>query len=269
MFKKDFKRDLKLAAVSLGYHSKPNCVIIGAQKAGTSGLFYTLKQHPYCESSYQKELHFFDRENYSKKDLNDYYIKFPLPHNLNRKNKVIYEATPSYLYHPETPKRLFQFDPDLKLIVCLRNPAERALSAWNMYHNFFKNHPQLKRLYDQRSFFEAINDEIKNIDDVNFNQPSYVKRGIYYYQIENYYKFFSKEQILILKYENLKNSYKDSMKEICSFLKISFEVPKRVTSNVGTKYDLKNFKESLELLTQFFKPHNRKLFDLIGKDYPW
>jgi len=107
----------------------PSFLIIGAQKCGTTALHSYLSLHPQIAGSNPKELHFFNSDyNYSKGVA--YYES--LLSNLNEK-LIKFEASPSYLVNPFAAARIYNYNPAVRLIVLLRNPIERAFSAWNMY----------------------------------------------------------------------------------------------------------------------------------------
>ena len=118
-------------------------VIGGTQKGGTSALDSFLRQHPeICMPATRKELHFFDREA-ENTDYNAYHANFdPKP-----AHRVIGEASPIYMYWKTAPSRIWNYNPKMKWIVALRNPVERAFSAWNM---------ETKRGKEKLSFAEAI-----------------------------------------------------------------------------------------------------------------
>jgi hypothetical protein len=112
---------------------KPNFIIIGAQRCGTTSLYNYLTRHPSILPARVKEVHYFDYKSY--RGLLWYKANFPmLTHKLKRyiKQKTIItgEASPFYLYHPHAFKRIAQVLPNIKLIVILRNPVDRALSHY-------------------------------------------------------------------------------------------------------------------------------------------
>src|ERR687894_3261543 len=112
----------------------PNFFIIGAQKAGTTSLYYYLKQHPQIYMSPRKEPHFFKGMHSELRksgrglppvtDLGDYQALFRGVTD----EKAIGEASASYLYSPKAPALIKSSIPDAKLIAVLRNPADRAYS---------------------------------------------------------------------------------------------------------------------------------------------
>ena len=128
---------------------KINFVIGGTQKGGTSALDSFLRQHPeICMPESKKELHYFDREeNFAgKPNYKKYHANFkPGP-----AHRVIGEATPIYMYWNAAPQRIRDYNPEMKWILVLRNPVERAFSAWNM---------ETKRGAENLPFREAVERE--------------------------------------------------------------------------------------------------------------
>jgi len=202
------KHKIKKATVALGYRTRPAFMIIGAQKAGTSALFSILKQHELIKVPSRKELHYFDVDRkYNHGGHAGYDIHFPLPYQMGSKD-ITFEATPDYLYYPEAPQRLAKYRQDLKMIVILREPADRALSAWSMYHHHFGPRDKVD-LWDQRDFGEAIAAEMKTLDkqEGDWLIRSYVRKGIYHEQLERFFKYFNREQLLILESSALKDDH--------------------------------------------------------------
>src|SRR4051812_46716716 len=133
------------------YRASPDFIIIGVQKGGTSSLFEYLKQHPNIKTSVVKEVHYYDSD--YKKGMKWYRSFFPL----NEKNKkIIYgEASPYYFFHPLVPERIYKDNPNIKLILLLRDPVDRAYSHYQMERR--KGREKLK------SFEEAILKETERI----------------------------------------------------------------------------------------------------------
>jgi hypothetical protein len=252
--------------------SPPHFLIVGAQKAGTSALFEILAQHPQIVPPEVKEMHYFDAKPDRYGDVSSYHEMFPSQQVL-LPDKLTFEASPSYLFHPEAPARMAQYSGKMHLIAILRDPVERAFSSWNMYHRFqhlSSSHPY-RELADPRSFEEAVMDEMKSLDERHWqNDPiAYVKRGIYVDQLSRYYDHFPREQILVLDYDELENKPKIALKKVCSFLKINdkfdFEV---IRSNVST-YENAISSKAKKLLNDFYTPYNKKLFELLGRTFNW
>ncbi|MCD6018326.1 MAG: sulfotransferase [Bacteroidetes bacterium] len=257
--------------VFFGHYSRPGFLIVGAQKAGTSALFEILKQHPDITGSHRKEIHFFDHDkNFPRKTYHTYHTYFPFPH-LVPKGNLLFEATPSYLYRPGVAKRIFDYNPEIKIIICLREPAARALSAWIMFHYGFKDHAKYSHLYDPRSFNEAIAQELEMLKKNKFGviRPPYIQTGIYHYQIEEYFKYFPKKNILILEHRELRDCHVETINLICDFLSLPQKHLPKLEKNTSVKATGNDYAEELLVLNEFYKPYNEKLFELIGKRYNW
>lgn len=255
--------------IKAGMGSFPDFIIVGAQKAGTSGLFKTLAQHPELQGSGKKEVHFFDNDDwYGQKNWDEYQQYFPLK---PLYKGMTFESTPSYLYHPSVAYRLYKFNPHLKIIIMLREPAHRAFSAWKMYH--FKTHDNIThaRNYDPRSFDEAIDQEMREIENTSYysNFRSYVKRGIYHEQVRNYLQYFSKDQIYFLETRDFKENKNERLNDISRFLGIKEHNLPMVISNQSKIDRSEDYQDTIRRLKHFYKNHNRKLYDLLGQDYGW
>lgn len=265
-------------------HASPDFMIIGTQKGGTTSLFQYLGQHPETVPPNEKELAYFAWN--SGKGLNWYLKNFPLKS--KKGDKLTYEATPAYIFLDECPRKIKRLYPDLKFILILRDPVMRAYSHWNFYHDstFIKERQYLKEL---RSFEDAINDELSGIEPENW-EFRYLSRGFYAKQLKNWYRYFDKEQILILDSSDLKKHPQEVMRKVTDFLNILpyFDEFKFGVGNVDQLVDtiskqdmrvLKNFNtnqykskinsDTKDALYEFFKSHNKELEDLTGMTFSW
>lgn len=265
------KQKARKIIVQLGYFSKPDFLIVGAQKSGTSALFNILKQHSKISGSIRKEIHFFDNDkNFPCSDFSAYHLYFPFSHKVPKGN-LIFEATPSYLFKPKVAERIFEYNQDIKIIICLRNPVARALSAWTMFHYGFKKHKKYSHLYDERAFSVAIEEELRDLKNGIYNSPKppYLQTGIYHTQIQRYFDLFLRKNILILEHSDLNNEHDQTIKEICDFLNLPDEKLPQLRMNTSLKDNKNEYVAQLEILSEFYKPHNELLYKLIGKKYNW
>jgi hypothetical protein len=190
----------------------PNTIIIGAQKAGTTSLFNGIGQHPdiFAEPS-MKDFPFFSDDRYFNKGL-----KWFSDHFKGQKNqKVIAHGAVIYIYHYDyVAKRLHDYNKDLKILLILRNPVERAYSAF-----WFARKMNLEAI---SNFDEAIKNELELSKRERREKPvlSYINRGYYYDQLAHYYKYFNKNQIKVLIFENFMDDKKGHMKEVFRFLEV-------------------------------------------------
>jgi Sulfotransferase domain len=252
----------------------PDFIIIGAQKAGTTSLHKYLLQHPQIVQSLKKEVHFFDGgldqgvDNFEK-GTPWYSSHFPLRKNMKAGQKT-FEATPSYLFNPPAPKRIYDLIPQVKLISLLRNPTERAIS-----HYFQEKRKGMESL-PMLEAFEAEETRLKSCivekdykSDV-FRCYSYKSRGLYKEQLERYYERFPREQILVIPSEEFFVRPDTSLAEVFEFIGVDKEFkiadlkPRNVASN---RFEIEP--KVYEYLNNFFLPHNQALYELVGQNYGW
>jgi hypothetical protein len=187
-------------------------VIGGTQKGGTSALDAFLRQHPQiCLPETRKELHFFDRaENFGGKPAyKKYHANFkPAP-----RHRVIGEATPIYMYWDAAPSRIWSYNPGMKWVLVLRNPVERAFSAWNM---------ETKRGAERFSFREAVAQESMRCREALPPAPDilYLDRGFYAHQVRRLFNIFGQENCLILLNEDLRTNHQSTLRSVFDFLKV-------------------------------------------------
>lgn len=249
----------------------PSFIVIGAQKSGTTSLRGYIKQHPYVRMSFHKEVHFFDRH-YSE-GVDWYRSQFPILRN-KHSSIAIGESSPYYLVYPHAPRRIHALLPSAKLIAILRNPRERAISHY--YHQVKKNRESLPIMQALLAEEDRISDGWKQMEKDEYYLPtdhryySYKQRGIYVDQLKQYYEFFDKDNILVINSERLFSNPQNVLYDISIFLGIDpiLDGIKLSHRNVGIR---KNTipEEVKHYLNDYFLPHNKRLYELIGQDYKW
>jgi hypothetical protein len=172
--------------------STPNFLIIGDAKAGTTSLYSYLRQHPdvYMPGdlkelryfSYDKDNPYHVRARSSRVRTLDEYLAY-----FERcgKAKAIGEASPNYLRSPGTARRIRQQLPDVRLIVCLRDPAQRLHSLYQMH---------FRSGLTRQAFDECL-----------FGQNAmWIKGNFYWPELNRYYQLFDREQINVVLFDDLK-----------------------------------------------------------------
>lgn len=188
----------------------PNVIIIGAQKAGTTSLHYWLGQHPEVYGpAGAKDFHFFCDEEYYNRGLN-FYSSFFSGH---KDEKIVLAGAVNYIYLPNTPQRLIEYNPNLKLILCIRNPVDRLYSAYK-----FNNLKGIEPLKLEEALEEE--DQRINLSWKNKHDYSYADHGYYNVQLKRYLEFFRPNQIHVVKFEYLKDKPEKVFSELCNFLNI-------------------------------------------------
>lgn len=264
-------------------HNKPNFLIIGAQKCGTSSLHNYLSFHPDFKPSLIKELHFFNRMIYFGESFENYLRNFSGP-----KNKLYYESTPAYLYHPDTAANIYGYLKDVKMIVLLRDPVRRAYSAWNHYRQLFESGNSLKSVGSKKrrkgsllyekffkdraqfpSFRECIEIELALIQnhDKEYYEPALIRRGLYLRQLQEYWHYFPKDEIKIIGFDDFINNPIDILNKIVCFIGASGYDWANLNLKPANKRQYIQFmsNEDEEMLTEYFREENLLLFKEIGE----
>lgn len=250
---------------------KPSFLIIGSQKCGTTSLYNYLIQHPNLIAASKKEIHFFST-NYDKGD-EWYKTHFPRTKAFGNKTDVITgEATPYYIFHPHSPARVRKALPDVKIIVLLRDPVERAFSH-------YKHHVKLK--VEPLTFADAIKAEPQRLmceldkmvqnegyDSYNLQMYSYLARGVYVDQLKRWLDYFPREQFLILQSEDFFRNPADNYLRSLEFLGLpEYELSTFRAFNASHHSSMD--KSMREYLANYFRPYNEGLYELLGLDFGW
>lgn len=260
---------LTLGRRTNAFRKHPDFIIIGVQKGGTTSMFNYLSEHPQIKLPWKKQIHFFDLN--FKKGLAWYKSHFPII--FNKKKIKTGESSPYYIFHPHAAKRISKAFPEVKLIVLLRNPVSRAFSHYNMV----KKNEKGNTFEDAISKEEGrLNGEVEKLrtdeNYLSFNHQTftYLSRGRYHEQIENWLTYFDREQILFLKSEDFFADPQTTLNLVSNFLEISnfseYNNLKKVWQK--GKYN-KIDKETKDRLKHYFHPYNKALYNLIGQNFEW
>lgn len=187
--------------------------IAGAQKAGTTALWQSLRRHNALQLPDVKEVHFFDNEdvNWAKPDY------MPLHKHFDAAPKIRGDATPVYIYWPNALERLRAYNPAAKIIVALRHPAFRAFSHWRM---------EIERKFETLAFSAAIREgraRVREAPDGVHRHFSYVERGYYDEQIARLLALFPREQTHFIRTDDLFAQSEEMLASVERFLGVSHQ----------------------------------------------
>jgi hypothetical protein len=170
---------------------KPNCIIVGCQKCGTSALQKYIAQHPDIWMT-RSEVHYFDRK--KKSPIKEYLSIFD-----KHDEKIVGEKTPNYCYFEEIPTKIAELNPNCKIIMCVREPVARAYSEYQML-----------------KLNGVCNDRWEDV----WNTRDYLTHGLYAKQLKNLYKSFNPKQVLVIKSEDLYSKRSEVVKRVFKFLDV-------------------------------------------------
>ncbi len=186
--------------------------MVGAQKSGTTALAAYLRKHPQLFLPEEKELHYFDNEdiNWNSPDLAVLHKSFERA----KDGQIWGEATPISMYWERAPERIWRYNPEMRLIVVLRNPIERAYSHWAMEN---------RRGNDPLEFERALDTEEERSKEalpLQHRVFSYIDRGFYSNQIRRLWRFFGKDAVLVLRHENLRKEPEKCLNAVWKHLSV-------------------------------------------------
>ena len=225
---------------------KPNLFIVGQPKSGTTALHQFLGQHPEIYMSSIKEPHFFcsdfhlesDRA-YGKQRFFDFRSESAYLQLFAKAGdaKIVGESSTNYLYSQVAAQKIYNFNPDAKIIIILREPAKYLYSLHSHYVKFTEE--------NEPNFLTALSLEAdrqqEKITSPRVTSPSYLyysQRIQYYQQVKRYCDRFGAEQIKIVIFEDFKSENERVYREILEFL--------GVDSSFTPEYDAVNINKEVK-----------------------
>ncbi|KHE93325.1 MAG: sulfotransferase domain-containing protein [Candidatus Scalindua rubra] len=219
----------------IGNIKKPEFFIVGAPKCGTTALDFHLSLHPEIFMA-PKEKHYFMLDegiNIKLKSITraDYVNFFASASH----RQVCGESSVWYLYSENVAKKIYQFNPEAKIIIILRNPKKMLPSLHSQF------------LYDADEhivdFKTALLEDIerikkgKKVKTRTFeNRPGYINSVLYYEQVKRYLSVFDSGQVTILLHNKVKDDFEGAYRSILKFLQVSTDFfPSEQQVNVNKK----------------------------------
>jgi hypothetical protein len=211
---------------------EPNFFLVGASRAGTSSLWMHLVEHPdvfmprramaekepsfFCEMTPRWALAYRDRQRYLGlfADADG--------------QKAVGEASTPYLVAPEVPGRIRETYPDAKIIIMLRNPADRAFSLYRYLcligGEWVSPFEKALRVEHDRMKDESF--KLHNL--LWYHLYLYYHSGLYSAQVERYLTTFPREQIHIVLFDDLQADLTGTAQGVYRFLGVDPEFKPRV-----------------------------------------
>lgn len=232
--------------------NKPSFFIVGAPKSGTTALCKYLNRHPQIFIPQKKELRYFCY-NPPRMSLNEY-LKFFEEGN----GKICGEGTPKYLRCEFTPQAIYDFNPDSKIIIMLREPVDLLYSfhaqlLWNGTSE------------DESDFFKAMALEHERRKGRMIPKKCKDPESLYYRnvvkfteQITRYWEYFGKEQVHIILFDDFISNLSQVYQDTLDFL--------GVDSNFVTDFNVINSRKKTRnsFLQSLYKRPPQKILE-IGK----
>lgn len=268
---------VQLGSATASHRQLPAFILVGAQRAGTTSLFRALMAHPLIHSAnYHKGVNYFD-VNYQR-GFDWYQGHFPLRASLRSRARggdgepITFEASGYYMFHPCAPARMAQHLPDVKVLAMLRDPVERAWSAYKHEH---------ARGFETEEFERALDLEDERLEgqaermladplyqSTSHRHHAYVRRGHYAEQLARIGEHFPREQVHAIESESFFEHPERTFEGILDFLGLPVVMPDR--------FDRWNGRPSAPMaaatrtrLREHFAPHDEALADFLGRRPAW
>ena len=248
----------------------PGYIIIGTTKSGTTSVFHTLAKHPQIYNAIRKEVHFFDFPEATEAWYRSHFPKLP-----SEVHAVTGEATPNYLYF-DCMDRVKKIAPNAKLICLLREPAERSISQYFQARRHGGGFPEIDPFFDLRPYEAIMRKPDEQIEKSLFAISSGKTKGnntisfsLYYYYLRKWFQTFDNSNLMLINFDDYRDSPQTVLKEICQFL----DVDEFDFAELGQRYkgDYDDQDPSLnavrERLRDFYTEPNRLLREEFGIEF--
>jgi hypothetical protein len=193
---------------------RPTFICVGAGKAGTTWLWEMLRSHPDVYLPDVKELHYFNDIAYEGSDVRNPNHRRPVEWYLRffagaRPGQVCGEISPSYLWSRTAPDAIHAFDPQMRILVMLRDPVQRLFSSYLF--------GQQKGEIGQISFEEAL----RTVDYLLDRAPCCAA-------VARYLELFGPERVKVVLYEDLLADSRSLLVDVERFLGVRPFTPDEV-----------------------------------------
>lgn len=264
----------KMRLLTSFFRMKPDFIIVGEAKCGTTSLYRYLNQHPDILPADVKEPGNFIQCGSSSMFCRMHYpLRLTaLARSLRGRITLTGEATTEYFSKTEVPINIRNVAPNAKIIVMFRNPVTRAFSDYQM----LKQNGVINESFEtiaERSIKWLADDNIKPLVEivrqVEHNPFRVVERGLYCTKIDPWRKHFDNQSIYFVKSEDMFNSPQDTVNSIFEFLDLKPYVLKDLSIKRKGSYRSRLSREAAELLNEFYMPYNRELYNLVDRNFNW
>lgn len=255
----------------------PSFLVVGGQRCGTTTIFKALSAHPQVmrppvEKGTDYYTLWYDR------GLDWYRGHFPMDgvsrlRTARAGGPVAFEACTYYLFHPCAIERIAHDLPDVKLVVMLRDPVERAYSAYK--HELargFETEPSFSRALDlEDERLEGAEERMRgdsSYHSFSHRHHAYARRGQYAEQLERVFAHFPKEQVHVMQSEAFFAEPEHELASLLGFLDLKSWTPDHIdqhNARPGQPMD----PAVRQRLGDHFRDHDEHLADLLHKRPHW
>jgi hypothetical protein len=263
--------------LTAGHRMLPSFLIVGGQRCGTTSMYKALIQHPLVMGPVlRKGVHYFDMA--YDQPLSWYRAHFPLTATAARRSQpndaaVTFESSPYYLYHPLAAARIARDLPDVRLLVLVRDPVERAYSA--------HSHELARGFEDVADFATALELEPERLRgeeerlrtdpqarSVAFRHHAYVQRGQYVDHLDRLAAEVGRDRIHVIDSHQFFTEPLPVYGRVLDFLELPHgPAPTFDQHNARSRSELSDSLRAT--LSAHFEPYDRALEGWLGTIPSW
>ncbi|XP_038064571.1 uncharacterized protein LOC119734979 isoform X2 [Patiria miniata] len=275
---------LRAGMRKLGYEQRlPTVICLGVKKGGTTAFLYYLVQHPQIARALLEEIHYFSID--YEIGL-DYYLSRM---GFSSQNMLQFEKSPSYFVFQNVPERMLKdLPPNVKFVVCVRDPVERTISDFrHEYELKLNRNPSMARgetpATQAKHFVEMIFNRNGEVD----MSKGLTRESVYSMHFKRWLQSFPRDRFYILSHERVDKDLYSELKNLEKFLGLeSFYkrsmfyydekrqapcmrsgCPHPSTPGFLPKADLGP--DVIQQLRDFFRPYNQEFAQLTHMNFSW
>lgn len=252
--------DMPYRYITSPARSLPDWYIIGAPKCGTTSLYDYIVQHADIDPCVSKEPGYYN----VWYDYGQYYYRAQFPS--RRRGRITGEGTTSYLAHPLVARRMYALTPRAKIMIMVRNPVDRAYSA---YHMIRRSGMETAPTFEVALTYEERRQrEYEQNDMIEYMQYMYLGNGLYAHHLSRWHPYFPIDKMLIINYDDFASNPQAVLDRVWDHLGVRpLRIPSRRPLNVG-KYTPMH-QDTRDKLIEYFRPHNKRLSHLTKQKFDW
>lgn len=260
----------------------PDFLLIGGKRAGSTSLYFALLEHPRImplfpsarllpKNNHTKGVHYFDQHH----DRGNTWYRSHFPATPGRRGKLAGEGSPYYLFHPLAPARAAREAPDAKILLTVRDPAERAFSH---YRERRREGAEPLETFEEALAAEEgrlAGEEARIVEDPGYHsyaheQQSYRAQGEYAPCLRRWLKHFPADQVHVLVAEEFYADPQTACDGVARFLGLD---PAPLPAAAGRAWNAAPsdllIPETREALKDHYAPFNEDLAGLLNRELPW
>jgi len=255
----------------------PSFVVIGGQRCGTTTIFKSLAEHPQVMRPPVEKGTDYYTLNYNR-GIDWYQGHFPMElsgalQGRRAGESFAFEACTYYMFHPLAIERLAKDFPNIKLVAMLRDPVERAFSAYkHEYARGFETEPDFQRALDLED--SRLEGELERItsnadyESIPHRHHAYRRRGQYVEQLERVFQHYPREQVHVMESEGFFRDPVGEYLKLTNFLGLDEYDPGHI--------DQHNARPSSPMpdgakarLQKHYESYDERLEELLGREIAW